>query len=1028
VCGADVAVNTRLTLIGTQCFTQSATLKMDSIARETATARRRRYVMRKSARGIVGAVVMVLCAETSIRAGGPEFQVTTSPLLPPNGGQVDLAANAAGDWVVVWADADADLSGIYGRAYRGTGQVSGIFAANSITAAYQVEPTVSFLPLGDFLVVGWRGSNLEIMGDVFVRTFTPSGMAVGTEVRLNRSVLEQQNSPRLVRNSVHAVWTTYNGGLASTDILAKRDIALSLEDDWLVNLPYIAGIQDSPAAAYDGSRLMIVWTDVGREGGGDPAGIYGCMPNVPSQYTCSSDFHVNTTTAHSQDSPDVAGNVLAPFVVAWNDRQDGKVRAQRYDPFGNPLGGEFLVSGTTSPDFRAYNPSVAVAPGGEFMIVFRGSIDTNYEAFGVFGRRYNSAGTPLGPVFPVSIAPLSGLSGYRAQAVAADGAGNFVVGWTANSNSAPGALHVFARRYAACGANPDTDGDGLCNNDDNCPLDANPTQTPDSDGDGAGDPCDTCPAANPDQRDSDGDCDAPGANLACGDACEACPIDAANTCDQTASGGATIGPAGGTLQKGAVTLTVPAGAVAQPTSFSITKLPASEFGVGQGAPALDIVKLGPEGVPAFNPRVTVRFSWTDAQIATLSLNESNVRVYQNGVGITNTCGDSACRLPACTTGTGCGRAALNGVPGICCDPIGNTWTVPLSQFSEFVVTEDPCDEVRECAAPRDGSGTLQLVDNADDAKDKLVWKFVGAGPGTADDFGDPVRDGGTDYALCLYDATGAIPTTIGRVVIPAGGDCDGVPCWKGTGTSGFRYKRKDGAPEGAVKLVLKSGTRVKVALTGKGAALANRPQALPAPPLGSPPLPALRAQLRASTGGCWEGQYPTANANRPGRFSAKPVPRPSTTTTITTTTTTSSTTTTLTPACGDAAAPQCDGTCPTVGEFCESAGGSVCFCRSYACGWPGSPCLGECAGGGVCVQDGGGSCTCEAGSQPCESASGPECDGTCGPFEFCHHDGAGACFCAPLGCGVIGTPPQCLGECPGGEVCRELGGTCVCTP
>lgn len=51
----------------------------------------------------------------------------------------------------------------------------------------------------------------------------------------------------------------------------------------------------------------------------------------------------------------------------------------------------------------------------------------------------------------------------------------------------------------------DTDGDGVCDANDNCPNDANGSQA-DSDGDSIGDACDNCPGiANPDQQDSDGD-------------------------------------------------------------------------------------------------------------------------------------------------------------------------------------------------------------------------------------------------------------------------------------------------------------------------------------------------------------------------------------------------------------------------------------------------------------------------------------------------------------------------------------------
>ena len=58
---------------------------------------------------------------------------------------------------------------------------------------------------------------------------------------------------------------------------------------------------------------------------------------------------------------------------------------------------------------------------------------------------------------------------------------------------------------------PDTDGDGIFDGADNCPLTPNPSQD-DADGDGAGDACDNCPLPNPDQRDDDGN--------GVGDACD----------------------------------------------------------------------------------------------------------------------------------------------------------------------------------------------------------------------------------------------------------------------------------------------------------------------------------------------------------------------------------------------------------------------------------------------------------------------------------------------------------------------------
>jgi cytochrome c peroxidase len=91
--------------------------------------------------------------------------------------------------------------------------------------------------------------------------------------------------------------------------------------------------------------------------------------------------------------------------------------------------------------------------------------------------------------------------------------------------------------------NPDADADGLADNVDNCPLDANPGQQ-DGDADGVGDACDACPidpdndvdgdgvcgdvdncpvTANADQADTDGD--------GIGDACDACSLDPDNDID-----------------------------------------------------------------------------------------------------------------------------------------------------------------------------------------------------------------------------------------------------------------------------------------------------------------------------------------------------------------------------------------------------------------------------------------------------------------------------------------------------------------
>jgi len=105
-----------------------------------------------------------------------------------------------------------------------------------------------------------------------------------------------------------------------------------------------------------------------------------------------------------------------------------------------------------------------------------------------------------------------------------------------NANGAPGRWNNYARQAYALlvlqratgGACIDSDNDGVCDEDDNCPATPNPNQE-DQDGDGVGDVCDNCvDVFNPGQEDSNGN--------GVGDACEAsarCDVDSDGDIDRT---------------------------------------------------------------------------------------------------------------------------------------------------------------------------------------------------------------------------------------------------------------------------------------------------------------------------------------------------------------------------------------------------------------------------------------------------------------------------------------------------------------
>ncbi len=89
----------------------------------------------------------------------------------------------------------------------------------------------------------------------------------------------------------------------------------------------------------------------------------------------------------------------------------------------------------------------------------------------------------------------------------------------------------------------DTDGDGVADREDNCPVDPNADQA-DDDGDGQGNVCDVCPLDPDDDTDGDGSCgDVDNCPLVpntdqtdsdddgIGDACDSCPLDPGNDVD-----------------------------------------------------------------------------------------------------------------------------------------------------------------------------------------------------------------------------------------------------------------------------------------------------------------------------------------------------------------------------------------------------------------------------------------------------------------------------------------------------------------
>ena len=169
------------------------------------------------------------------------------------------------------------------------------------------------------------------------------------------------------------------------------------------------------------------------------------------------EFHVNTYTTGYQYNASVAVAPAGDFMVVWRsggstgtDTDRGSIQGQRYDATGVPQGGEFQVNTYTTG--YQFDPDVAVDGAGNFVVVWF-SVASDGPDYGssIQARRYDAAGAALGPEFQVN----SYTTGSQSRpSVAADGAGKFVVVWESDGSSGldDNAVNIRAQRYDAAGA------------------------------------------------------------------------------------------------------------------------------------------------------------------------------------------------------------------------------------------------------------------------------------------------------------------------------------------------------------------------------------------------------------------------------------------------------------------------------------------------------------------------------------------------------------------------------------------------
>ncbi len=207
---------------------------------------------------------------------------------------------------------------------------------------------------------------------------------------------------------------------------------------------YTVASQDSPAvAAGAGGAFVVVWHSYEQDG--DNYGVFAQRYGTAGE-ALGTEFQVSSSTLGGLWGPDVAADVDGAFVVAWEgpDGNNDGVFARRFDNAGQPLGTEFQVN-SSAAGFQ-YGPSVTMRVNRGFVVAWSSSNAGSQS--GVFGRRYDSAGQPDGAEFRINSYTMARTLD---PAVAASADGAFVVAWESGGQDGS-SYGVFAQRYDSAGA------------------------------------------------------------------------------------------------------------------------------------------------------------------------------------------------------------------------------------------------------------------------------------------------------------------------------------------------------------------------------------------------------------------------------------------------------------------------------------------------------------------------------------------------------------------------------------------------
>ncbi|PKN54518.1 MAG: hypothetical protein CVU56_26105 [Deltaproteobacteria bacterium HGW-Deltaproteobacteria-14] len=331
------------------------------------------------------------------RAGTTEDAAPVDVVVAPQDvTRVRVVGTRAGRVVVLWESNGLDGSGYGVMAQRyddGGAALGAAFGATAAVAGDQRLGGVAALDNHELVVVY---SDASAPGAAVARAqrISSSGQRVGEAVRMNVTSTLGASPPTVARldsDEWVGVWSDAAGAVWTRRFTASGELAPRVAERRVAQTT--TGDQQDGAAAREASgNTLVAWSSPVYIGLGDEivARVFDA-----AGVAVGGEIAVNSHVAGVQSSPAVAGGADR-FVVAWtSEDEDGSVEgvfARRFDGAGAPLGEAFGVPETTADTQR--HPAVAMAPGGGFVVAWSGYTDAT-DGSDVYLRSYAADGAAV---------------------------------------------------------------------------------------------------------------------------------------------------------------------------------------------------------------------------------------------------------------------------------------------------------------------------------------------------------------------------------------------------------------------------------------------------------------------------------------------------------------------------------------------------------------------------------------------------------------------------------------------------------